>query len=222
MDSITVLIPAHNERMHIEAVVLSASRFLPVLVVDDGSTDTTSLLAEEAGATVIRHPVNRGKGAALLTGFQACYQAGFQAAITLDGDGQHDPDEIPLFLQAFAHSHAGLIIGMRDFSQMPPVRRAANTLGRWIFSAAVGQSIPDNQSGYRLVSRPLMELMLQTEEQGFEFEVDMVALCLKHRLGLEWVPIRTIYGDEKSHIQPLQHVANYFRITRNVRRRMRE
>src|SRR5450759_2751470 len=96
---IMVLIPAHNEQEHITAVVAAARRYLPVLVIDDGSQDDTSALAGAAGAQVLRQIPNQGKGAALLTGFRACLEQGCQALVTLDGDGQHDPDEIPRFLE---------------------------------------------------------------------------------------------------------------------------
>jgi glycosyltransferase involved in cell wall biosynthesis len=220
---IMVLIPAHNEQEHITAVVAAARRYLPVLVIDDGSQDDTSALAGAAGAQVLRQTPNQGKGAALLTGFRACLEQGCQALVTLDGDGQHDPDEIPRFLECYAEKGPNLIIGQRQFSKMPQPRRTTNTIGRWIYSLAVGQDIPDNQSGYRLVGRPLAELMLEDQsETGFELEVDMVTLCLKHRLGLAWVPIRTIYAGETSHIRYLHHLIHYFRVVFKARRIMRK
>ncbi len=218
---ILVLIPAHNERDHIEKVVTAAAAYLPVLVVDDGSRDGTADLATAAGAQVVRHPANQGKGAALVTGFRWALQAGCRAVITLDGDGQHDPAEIPAFLDYFSHHSVQLVIGRRDFSHIPGVRRFSNTIGRWMLSAAVGQDIPDNQSGYRLVGSRLMQLMLDNREKGFEFEVDMVPICLRHCLGLGWVPIRTIYQGEKSHIRYLPHVVNYFRAMGRARRIIR-
>jgi hypothetical protein len=133
--------------------------------------------------------------------------------LTLDADGQHDPAEIPLFVDAYQKQKSGLIIGQRDYHQMPFRRRLPNSIGRQLFSWAVGQPIPDNQSGYRLISRPLLEKLLENKESGFEFEVEMITLCLKHNLGLSWVPIRTIYAGEASHIQPLPHIVHFVRIT---------
>src|SRR5437762_2142979 len=98
--NVQALVPAHNEGPRIAAVVRRAARFLPVVVVDDGSTDDTAERATEAGATVIRQVPNQGKGAALRTGFRAALELGSEAVITLDGDGQHDPGEIPAFLGA--------------------------------------------------------------------------------------------------------------------------
>ena len=114
-------------------------RDLPVVVVDDGSTDDTAAQAEAAGATVIRQVPNQGKGAALRAGFRHALEQGADAVVTLDADGQHDPDEIPVFLAAFARDRPELVIGRRDFSQMPAARRVSNTLGGWVFSAAVGR-----------------------------------------------------------------------------------
>lgn len=215
------LIPAYNESDHISSVVRSASQFLPILVVDDGSADTTASQAEEAGAWVVRHPTNQGKGAALMTGFRAALERGCAAVITLDADGQHDPREIPKFIAEFERQPVGLIIGQRDFSKMPLRRRLPNTFGKWFFSWAVGQEIRDNQSGYRLISADLLTAMLSNPEHGFEFEVAMIVECLRHRLGLGWVPIRTIYAGEKSHIHPLRHLQNFIRVSLAARKMMK-
>lgn len=215
------LIPAFNEALHIEAVVTGARVHLPVLVVDDGSHDDTGPKAESAGARVLRQAPNQGKGAALRAGFRFALDQGYRGALTLDADGQHDPAEIPLFLDHHLRTDADLIIGARDFSQMPLVRRISNTFGRWSFSWALGQPDRDNQSGYRLISRRLMESMLSSPEGGFEFEVDMIVICVENGYRLEWVPIRTIYAGERSHINPVKHTLNYFRMVWQTRQRMR-
>jgi len=215
------IIPAYNEERRIAKVVLGALEHIPVLVLDDGSQDKTSQIAEKAGAQVIRQAPNQGKGVALRRGFQEALEAGFEAVITLDADGQHDPGEIPGFLDVFRKSKPGLVIGERDFNQIPPVRRLANSLGRWIFSWAVGHPIPDNQSGYRLLSQRMMEAVLGSQESGFEFEVEMIVICLQSGYSLEWVPIKTIYQDEGSHIHPLQHIFEFTRMVLQTRRRMK-
>ena len=218
--SILALIPAYNETAHIAAVVTSTLPHLPVLVVDDGSCDDTAAQAEAAGASVLRQVPNQGKGAALQAGFRHALQHGFQAVITLDADGQHDPSEIPAFLSAFSATGADLIIGERNFHQMPPARRVGNTLGRLLFSWALGKPVRDNQSGYRLISARLMEAMLVAAEGGFEFEVEMFVVAVERGYKLGGVPIRTIYGDERSHIRPLRHIVNFMRLIRQTRRRM--
>ena len=224
---ILVLIPAHDEAPRIGPVVAIAALHLPVLVVDDGSRDDTVLVAERAGARVVRQTPNQGKGAALRTGFRAALADGAEAVVTLDGDGQHDPAELPAFLGAGARRAAGgmpaeLIVGRRDFRHMPPVRRLSNWLGTVVLSAAVGRWIDDNQSGYRWVGRRLMAATLESTESSFAFEVEMIAICLREGWPIEWLPIRTIYGDEPSHIRPLRHVREFLAVTRRARRIARD
>ena len=217
------LIPAHNEAARIRRVVEGASRHLPVIVVDDGSSDDTAAIAEAAGARVIRQQPNQGKGAALRTGFAAALEEGLVAVVTLDGDGQHDPAEIPAFVGAYARTSLSgrrceLIVGRRSFSRMPPVRRLANWLGTLALSAAVGRWIEDNQSGYRLVGRRLMAATKDSREAGFAFEVEMIAICLRERWPIEWVPVRTIYAGESSHIRAGAHLREFLAMTWRARR----
>ena len=216
---IVALIPAYNAAHLLTPVVQGARARLAVLVVDDGSNDATATAAEQAGATVIRQRPNQGKGRALQTGFRRALADGYDAVLTLDADGQHDPAEIPNFLDRYASTHADLIIGARDFSTMPFVRKLSNTVGTRAFSWAMRRPIRDNQSGYRLISRRLVESTLQSEEAGFELEVEQIVICLEHGYRLDWVPIRTIYGDEGSHIKPLQHTFHFFRVVFASRRR---
>ena len=215
---IVALIPAHDEGPRIGRVVRAAVAHAPVLVVDDGSTDATAAEAEAAGATVLRQQPNQGKGAALRAGFARAIAEGALAVVTLDGDGQHDPAELPRFLAA-ERAHPGeLVVGRRDFGPMPLVRRLSNLAGTVLLSAAVGRWIPDNQSGYRLIGRRLMAAMLESHEDGFAFEVEMIAVCLREGWPIGWVPISTIYGDERSHIRPLHHLREFLAVTGRARR----
>jgi glycosyltransferase involved in cell wall biosynthesis len=237
---VLALIPAHDEAPRIGAVVAAAAVHLPVLVVDDGSSDDTARVAREAGAEVLEQRPNAGKGAALRAGFRHALEAGYDGVLTLDGDGQHDPAEIPAFLAAFAGRPAAaprrpeggpgaaaanrpdLVVGSRDFAHMPPARRLANTIGGRAFSWAVGTHVPDNQSGYRLVGRRLMEASLASAEHGFEFEVEMLATCIARGWPVAWVPIRTIYTGGPSHIRPGAHVRHFFRAVAAARRTVRD
>ena len=215
---IVAVIPGYNEGRRIAEVVRGASVYLPVLVVDDGSSDDTSERARAAGATVIEQRPNQGKGAALRAGFRHALADGCEATLTLDADGQHDPAEIPAFLAAWAaEPRPDLVIGRRNFRRMPPIRRLSNVLGGWAFSWAVGRAIPDNQSGYRLLSRGLMEATLASDERGFEFEVEVITTCIRMAGEIAWIPVRTIYGGEPSHIRPLQHLRQFIRIVRKAR-----
>jgi hypothetical protein len=218
---ILALIPAYNEALHIADVVAGVRVHLPVVVVDDGSTDNTAELAEDGGATVVRQSPNQGKGTALRCGFTYALDQGYEAVVTLDADGQHDPAEIPEFLHAYGERQADLIIGARTFSEMPLVRRVANATGTIVFSWAIGHRVRDNQSGYRLLTRPMMEATLNSAEHGFEFEVEMIVTCIMQGLALDWVSIRTIYAGETSHIHPWHHLTSFFRVVWQARQRVR-
>ena len=221
METILALIPGYQEGPRIATVVEGARDHLPVVVVDDGSTDDTAARAEAAGAIVLVQRPNAGKGAALRAGFRYALEHGAAAVVTLDADGQHDPGEMPVFLAAFEAGHPELVIGRRDFGSMPLARRISNTLGGWIFSAAVGRRVMDNQSGYRLIGRRLMTALLDSDESGFEFEVEMIARCIALSLPMTDVPIRTIYAGEPSHIRPWRHFTEFLRVSREARRIVR-
>jgi len=222
------VVPAHDEAGRIGAVVSSvAAQGMPVLVVDDGSSDGTGAEAAAAGAQVLRLQPNRGKGGALKAGFrEALAESGatgdWELFLTLDGDGQHDPAEIPRLLEEWRRTGADLVVGARDYRDMPPIRWFTNSVSRMLFSRALGRHIPDNQSGFRLHSRRIAEAALGSEEQGFAFEVEEIAICVGRGYRLAWVPIKTIYGTEKSDIKPWSHLTGFMRVTRRARRRMRE
>jgi glycosyltransferase involved in cell wall biosynthesis len=225
--AILAVVPAHNEAPRIAAVVAGLiEQGLPVLVVDDGSVDGTGEIARAAGARVLRQEPNRGKGAALKAGFTDALGDGlavpdrrWEAILSLDGDGQHDPAEVPLFLDAWAGGVPDLVVGARDYRHMPPIRWFTNTVSRGLFSWALGESIPDNQSGYRLRSRRLAAAALASPEEGFAFEVEEIAIAVGRGFPLAWVPIKTIYGSETSDIKPWAHFVSFIRVTRRARRR---
>jgi glycosyltransferase involved in cell wall biosynthesis len=211
-ENILALIPAWNEEAFIGPVIEATRTQLPVLVVDDGSQDRTSDLAISAGAKVVQHAENKGKGQALITGFNWALAQGFEAVVTLDADGQHDPKEIPTFLSAYRENAGELIVGRRNFRQMPFPNRFANPIGSWLLSLALKQRIYDNQSGYRLHTRKLLE-SLDLQMTGFELEVEVVmqTVCLGMTIG--WVPIRTIYGTGKvSYFHPLHDTIRFLRM----------
>ncbi len=239
---VLAIVPAHDEAPRIAAVVRAAMEHLPVLVVDDGSADGTAGVAASAGAEVLRLHPNAGKGAALRSGFRLALERGYDAGLTIDGDGQHDPADIPAFRAAFGAGLApaaglrqtagltpaagtgrrpDLVVGRRDFGRMPMVRRVSNSVGGLAFSWAVGTHVPDNQSGYRLVGRRLMEASLASGEPGFGFEVEMLATCIARGWPVAWVPIRTIYSGSPSHIRPLGHLLLFLHAIAAARRAVR-
>jgi glycosyltransferase involved in cell wall biosynthesis len=221
IEGVVAIVPAHNEERRIAAVIFGAQPFIPVVVVDDGSTDRTARIAEAAGAVVLRQARNQGKGAALRTGFRWALAQRHAAAVTLDADGQHDPAEIPRFLAAWREGGPDLVIGRRNFRTMPPIRRLANLLGTAALSWAVGQRVPDNQSGFRLLSARLMEATLSSSEAGFEFEVEMIVTAIRRGWPIAWVPIRTIYAGEPSHIRPGRHLRRFLATAWRARREVR-
>lgn len=199
---IIALIPAYNEIRYIADVVKRTLVHVPVVVIDDGATDGSGAAAALAGAKVIAHAVNQGKGKALNTGFDYAVQRGVAAAITLDADGQHDPDEIPRFIEAFRTGQGDIIIGQRRFDQMPAKSQFGNRVGTRLLSWAMGQPVPDNQSGYRLLSREVMRTARPSSTR-FEAEVEILLRAQIAGFKIAWVPIKTIYNDKKSHFRPV-------------------
>jgi len=191
-----------------------------VFVVDDGSSDDTAKCAAGAGATVIRHEGNWGKGAALQSGWKHAAERGFKWVLTLDGDGQHSAKDIPGLLERAERSDAAMVVGnrMHDPRGMPLLRRVVN---RWMsarLSGAAGQFLPDSQCGFRLVSLPVLKnLSITTEHFEIESEVLLALARAGHRI--EFVPIRALYKDEQSKIHPLRDTVRWFQWWGRVRKR---
>src|SRR6185503_10862017 len=214
-----VVIPCLNEARTIASIVGECRRHLPtVFVVDDGSSDDTAREAATAGARVLRHDQPHGKGVALELGWGAACHAGFAWAMTLDGDGQHAPEEIPGFLIRASATDAKLIIGnrMADAARMPFVRRFVN---RWIsrqLSNVAGRHFPDALCGFRLVHLPSWsQLLLQTKN----FEVESELLLAFHDAGhdIDFIPVQLLYRNERSKIHPVRDTVRWFRWWRDVR-----
>ncbi len=205
---ILAIIPALNAERTIAAVVVESRIHIePVLVIDDGSSDATGDVARAAGATVIRHDINRGKGAALKTGFAWALENGFDAVITLDADGQHLASEIPKFVEAQRETRADLIIGGRShlFDQMLPRRRMANRFSALCISIASGARITDSQSGFRLYSANLLRTV-KPRTNGFDMESEVIVRAGRRGLGIVTIPIELgfVNGIATSHYKPLK------------------
>ena len=203
---VAALIPAYREAAHIGEVVSRVRQQLAtVLVIDDGSPDETAERARQAGAEVIVHSQNAGKGAAIKTGFKVLLERGFDYVLILDGDGQHLPEEIAHFLSAAAASPCGLWVGnrMHKTDGMPLARRLTNRLmSRWI-GWLCGQPIPDSQCGFRMIHREVIPSLF-CESNAYDYETEMLLIASRngHRVGS--VPVTTIYGSETSKIHPLR------------------
>ncbi len=200
------LIPAYDAVSTLAPVIEEARLSLPVVVVDDGSVDGTGELAARLGATVLRHPQNRGKGAALKTGFAWAMENGLEGVVTLDADGQHLASEIPRFLEARRETGADLIIGSRRhlFGGMLPRRRLANTFSAWGITWASGVRVDDSQSGFRFYSTRLMrEVALRST--GFDLESEVIVAAARRGLKIMTIPIDLGFVDglSTSHYRPL-------------------
>lgn len=209
---ICVIIPAYNEGRAIQNVLEQAKGSgLEILVVDDGSTDQTADLAEASGCHLIRHGTNRGKGVAIRTAIAWILEHGFEAALFMDADGQHAPDEIGLFGRKWQETGADLILGsrMHDNRAMPWVRKASNRFSSFLISLLAGTRVTDSQSGYRLLSAHLLERLQHTGGAGFDFESEMIIDTVRAGMGYAEVPIRCIYGEETSHYHPLRDSAQF-------------
>lgn len=219
------LLPAFMEAGRIGRVVRETLAFIePVVVVDDGSTDRTAAEAGEAGAIVIRHEFNRGKGAALNTGFAFALKEGFGFVITMDADGQHAPSDIPRFIAAWeTRGAAAVIVGNRmgDPRGMPPLRRATNYLMSWYLSAQMGQFVPDTQCGFRLYGAETLPV-LAAKSPRFAAESESLLRLAASNIVIASVPIAVIYGDEKSKIRPLRDTVRFLAMTRRIRRELKE
>jgi len=208
-----VVIPCLNEAATIGALVSAVRQFIPgVIVVSDGSTDDTAAIAGRAGANVLLHATSLGKGEALQNGWRRAREQGFKWALTMDGDGQHSPDDIPTFLNRAENTSADLVSGnrMHDPKTMPLVRRFVN---RWMsarLSKLAGQSLPDSQCGFRLVNLDALAA-LPIGTARFEIESEVLLLFALAGRRIEFVPIQVIYEAERSKIHPLRDTLRWFR-----------
>jgi glycosyltransferase involved in cell wall biosynthesis len=196
------LIPAYNLSQTISEVVHQTREHIrEILVVDDGSQDDTARLAKESGAKVLRIAKNQGKGWALRSGFKHLLEKPWEGIITLDGDLQHDPVEIPNLIEEHDKSRSQIVIGSRmaETEKMPWIRYWTNRIGVYCISWAVGQPLTDTQSGFRLYGREVLETIpLWTTRYDTETEILLKAGLLG--MKITYVPIKTIYheGDENS------------------------
>ena len=214
---VAALIPAYREARHIADVVRATLPHVDeVWVVDDGSPDDTAAVAEAAGAKLIRHEVNKGKGAAIKTGLRALGARGARFIVLLDGDGQHAAAEISRFVAA-AEGGAGLVVGNRlgDARSMPFVRKCVNRFMSWRISRACGTPIPDTQCGFRLVTRERIEAVLG-ESDHFDFETEMLVRAARAGCPIASVPVSYIYGEEQSKISPVRDALRFFRLMKKL------
>ncbi len=189
-----IVVPIFNEAASVGAVVARARRHGPVIVVDDGSTDGGGAVARSAGAEVLRHGRRRGKGGALRTGVEAAVGRGATLILTLDGDGQHDPDEIPVLLEDAPHNSRAVVIGGRLNSSgvIPPGRMNALRVAGFFINWLTATRVRDTQSGFRLYPAGLFrEVTLR--RGGFVLESEILLAARGAGYDIREVPITAIH-----------------------------
>jgi glycosyltransferase involved in cell wall biosynthesis len=222
-----VVIPAYNEASTLRDVATRAlAQCTDVYVVDDGSTDATADTVFDLPLTLIRHPRNRGKAASLWDGFAAAVAGGAEHVVTLDADGQHQPEDIPRLLVAAQRYPQRIVIGarLRGRARAPRSRRVANACADFWLSWASGRPIADSQSGQRVYPASLLRVLLREDavrhdaRAGFTLESELLVAAAMHGYATVAVPIDTVYaGGRPSHFRPVRDIA---RIVRMVARRL--
>lgn len=216
MNRLGAILPAYNAARFLTAVIGEIKQLHPdlrVLVVDDGSADQSGEVARQAGADVIVHEVNQGKGQALKTGYAWALAEGLDWVFTMDSDGQHLPAEMQGFLDAARNQECDIVVGTRmaEVRDMPWIRLKTNQFTSWVISRLAGQPIPDSQNGYRLYRvECLRGVKLKTSRYDSESEI-LVRLA-RRGFKIGSAPITTVYGDEESSINPLVDTGRFFRL----------
>lgn len=213
------LIPALDCSRTIGPLVRQAQqRVGRVLVVDDGSTDSTADLAKRAGAEVFRHATNLGKGAALVAGLGLLARDGFSHAVTLDGDGQHLPEEIPKLLAESAAHPQALVIGQRKIeTEVAAINLFGNDFANFWVWLVTGIDIPDTQSGFRVY--PVAEtLALRPVGQRFDFETEVLIRAVRAGVDIRSVPVRVYYPPPDERVSHFDKLWDTVRIVRMVAR----
>ena len=217
LKSTIVLIPAFNASQSLSELVTRLKTLLPevsILIVDDGSTDETATIAGRLQATVIRHAQNKGKGAALQTGFNyVLHHVLVDYVLTLDADLQHLPEDAPAFFDALQRMNADVLVGWRQRvgTNMPIHRRMSNAITSLMVGTRTGTVIRDSQCGYRLIKKNVIE-QVKLETTGFEAETEFLIKAAKRKFKIEFVPIQTVYSNEKSYMTHWKTTMNFAKV----------
>jgi glycosyltransferase involved in cell wall biosynthesis len=224
VEKVAVLIPAFCEEATVGTIVSKARKYVPdVIVVDDASTDETAARAEAAGAVVLRRETNGGKGEALPQGFRYILAQGFDAVITLDADGFHDPDEIPRFLEAYHRTHTPVLIGnrMADVSLIPLVRRWTIRLMRYSLNHLLGVYVPDPPCGFRFYRCDVLPFILE-ERSSLPSEFETLLNIASRRIRVGPVRVTKQPKRHKSIISPFRDLIRFFRVLAKYYRKIRK
>lgn len=208
-----VVIPSYNEARTIGDIVGNIVEMgLTVLVIDDGSVDATERIALDAGAMVLRHRKNLGKGYSVRQGIRYVIEkTNFEWMIMMDGDGQHHTEDIPILMEASKDGDVNIVSGnrMMQTKSMPSMRYWTNRFTSLVISSMCHQKIPDTQCGYRLVRVEALKDM-KLESYKYDIESEMLIQAARKNMQIRSVPIQTIYGDETSEIHPILDTLRFF------------
>lgn len=209
------LIPALNAEKTIQKLIHEIKKFgLSVVVINDGSDDRTASIASKEGAFVISHLTNQGKGCSLRAGFNHILGGAYDGVITIDSDGQHDPQDVLKLIEVAEKQHAAIVVGNRMGSSgaMPFLRRWTNTVMSLIISKISSQSIPDSQCGLRLIRKEVLA-SINLNAKRYEIESEILLEASRHKWKTVSVPIKTIYlADHQSHIKPIRDTFRFLKV----------
>lgn len=209
---VCVLLPAFNEAGRIERVASQiAAQGFPLFIFDDGSTDATPKFLKASSYPHLISDSNRGKGAAIRASFDWFLKTDYRAAVMMDADGQHDPAELPRFLEAL-NAGADVVVGnrMANPAGMPLDRRLTNSGLSALISLVALRRIPDSQCGYRALRREALE-KIRLATAHYEIETEILLEAAKRDLRIDSIPVRSVYGDGKSQIQPIRDTLRFIK-----------
>lgn len=211
---ICIVVPIYNECETVGFVVDSIRRKgFDVIVVNDGSTDESGVIAEERGAVVLNNLNKTGKGASLVRGFKRALESGYDGVIAMDGDGQHDAEDLEKII-CLAEAHPRSIVTgtrMANAKEMPIIRFLTNKFMSWLISLACGQKISDTQCGFRYISADILR-HIEFVSTGYEIETEVLMKACRAKYSIYSVPVRTIYSNEKSKIRPVRDTFRFFKL----------
>ncbi|MFC2103541.1 glycosyltransferase family 2 protein [Bacteroidota bacterium] len=212
-NNVAAVVPFYNESSTVNQVILQSLKYVShIIAVDDGSTDDSlQKISQNKSVTVIRFDDNCGKGSALAAGLSKGTELGFDILITIDADLQHNPVEIPLLISELELHD--IVIGNRlnDVSLMPLQRRMSNKITSYLLSKKTGQKLLDSQCGFRAYSSKVIN-NINTKYSGYEAESEMLVLASRKNFKIGFVDISTIYGDEKSKMNPFKAIFGFIKI----------
>ncbi|MBT1071462.1 glycosyltransferase family 2 protein [Pelotalea chapellei] len=211
-----ILIPAYNAAHTIAAVVKECLTLgMPVVVVNDGSTEGTGKVVADFPVTVLSHAANMGKGCALKTGFSWAVQQGFGSVVTVDADGQHDVSAVPRLADSARQADVDILIASRfsQFEQMSGLRKTWNRFGVWCMRTRTGFEINDSQSGFRYYSSRLLRTVTLSTS-GYDLEMEILMQAWRHGFRVACLPIaaRVADGRSTSHFRPVRDTWNICKV----------